>query len=53
VIVAVPTLKGVNRLIAYGTLEIGDVPRLALIENATPKAMIARPTRRSRYLFTI
>ena len=47
-IVAVPTVKGVNRLTTYGTLEIGDVPRLALIENATPNAITESPARRSR-----
>lgn len=47
-IVAVPTVSGVNRLKTYGTLEIGEVPRLALIENATPKAMTESPARRSR-----
>ena len=49
-IVAVPTVSGANRLTTYGTLDIGEVPRLALIEKATPNAIMARPARRRRYL---
>ena len=43
IIVRVPTDKGVNKLIAYGTPEIGDVPKSAAIESATPSAMIHSP----------
>lgn len=38
-----PTLRGTNKLTVYGTLEIGEVPRLAAMENATPKAIIQSP----------
>lgn len=51
--VAVPTVRGVNRLMTYGTLEIGEVPRLALMEKATPKAMIASPASRMTIRFKI
>ena len=47
-IVAIPTVKGENKLTAYGTLEIGEVPRFAFIENATPNAIIASPIKRIR-----
>jgi len=50
-IVASPTVTGEMRLIAYGTLEMGDVPRFAFIENATPSAITSRPAPRNRYLF--
>ena len=38
-----PTLRGTSKLTVYGTLEIGEVPRLAAMENATPKAIIQSP----------
>jgi len=41
---------GKIRLITYGTLEIGDVPRFALIENATPNDITNKPATKSRYL---
>ena len=45
--VTTPTDSGVNRLIVYGTLDIGEVPRSAAIENATPRAIIHRPMTRT------
>ena len=50
---AVPTVSGAKRLTTYGTLEIGEVPRLALMENATPNAIIDNPIRSRRYRFRI
>jgi len=46
----VPTVSGKIKLITYGTLEIGDVPRFAFIENATPKDITNKPMPRNRYL---
>ena len=48
--VASPTVTGEIRLITYGTLEMGDVPRFAFIENATPNDITNRPAPRNRYL---
>ena len=39
IIVSTPTESGVNMLIVYGTLDIGDVPKSAWIENALPKPL--------------
>ena len=38
-------LQGMNILITQGTLEIGDVPKLALQESAMPMVMAKMPTR--------
>lgn len=40
-----PMLQGMNILITQGTLEIGDVPKLALQESAMPMVMAKMPTR--------
>ena len=52
-IVRVPTENGVNMLTVYGTPEIGDVPRSAAIENATPSAITHRPATSVSTLCTI
>ena len=36
-----PTLNGVQRLKTQGTLDIGDVPKLALHDSAMPKVIAA------------
>ena len=42
-----PTVSGAHkRLSVYGTLEMGDVPRSARMENPTPTAIIRSPTHR-------
>ena len=38
-----PTLNGVQRLKTQGTLDIGDVPKLALHDSAMPKVIAAMP----------
>lgn len=38
-------LQGMNILITQGTLEIGDVPKLALQERAMPMVMVKMPAR--------
>lgn len=38
-----PTLNGVQRLKTQGTLDIGDVPKLALHDSAMPKVIVAMP----------
>lgn len=40
-----PMLQGMNILITYGTLEMGDVPKSALQERAMPSVMVKIPTR--------
>lgn len=39
------------RLSTYGMLEIGDVPRFALVIKATPKEEIASPIKNTIYRF--
>jgi hypothetical protein len=51
-IVATPTVIGDIRLTTYGTLEIGVVPKSALIEKATPNDMTNRAIQRNTYLLT-
>ena len=53
IIVRTPTVSGVNMLTVYGTLDIGEVPRSAAIENATPSAMIHKPMTSTAILKTI
>ena len=43
VVVVVPTDSPEINDVTYGTVEIGEIPRSALMENATPKAMIVKP----------
>lgn len=40
-----PMLQGVNILRTHGTLEMGEVPKLALQERAMPMVMAKMPTR--------
>jgi hypothetical protein len=47
-----PTVIGTIRLNTYGTLEIGDVPRFAFMEKATPMDIINRPVKKIKYLLT-
>ena len=44
-----PTLRGTNKLTVYGTLEIGEVPRLAAMENATPQSHYSKPCDQNNY----
>ena len=46
--VASPTVIPAKRLIIYGTLEMGEVPRSAMMERATPNAITTRPEHRRR-----
>ena len=47
-----PTVIGMIKLNTYGTLEIGDVPRSALMEKATPKDIANKPVKKNKYLLT-
>jgi hypothetical protein len=47
--VAVPIVSGANRLITYGTLEIGVVPRFALTEKAIPNDSTINPHSKVRH----
>lgn len=46
-IVVVPTVKPEMDAVTYGKLEIGEVPNVALMENATPNAMIIKPIQKT------
>jgi hypothetical protein len=52
-IVVVPTERPVISPVTYGTDEIGEVPREALIENATPKAIMPNPRREIKIFLNI
>ena len=44
---------GVNfKLSTYGILEIGEVPKLAFVTNATPKELIKSPNKNTIYRLT-
>lgn len=51
IMVALPTERCVIKLATYGRLEMGEVPREAFIEKATPKDMIIRPIVKKIYRF--
>ncbi len=49
-IVYCPIVKGVNKLNTYGTLEIGDVPKRALVITAILKAFTNTEQKNNVYL---
>lgn len=52
-IVVCPTVSPLIRPVTYGRLDIGDVPRAALMEKATPNAIINSPTNSMPYLLSL
>lgn len=52
IMVVVPTDRDDKSDVTYGKLEIGDVPRSALMERATPRAMRIRPIASRMVCFT-